>query len=246
MMRVEDLTRRLVLLVAVAMGLLAAGCGAGSAPVPSVDVVVVGHSPSDASQARLFGGELHGILGRARARHGRVLAGVIAAENSTTWPVDVTFDAGGGNAFGRQRRDRAAQAQAERRAQQLLAEPAPPGSSDIVASQVAAAQLFAQLRGDGGSTLTLWVLSDGHQVGDGLNLYTADLSALGIERQIAASTEAGTIPNLRGVEVRFAGAGLDRRRIDLAREAGIKRFWAAWVRATGGRLAAYAGHDVSR
>jgi hypothetical protein len=219
--------------------LLATACGGQppQAPIP-MDVIVVDHSPSVRTRTSYFLNEARDILGDAARRHSHVLIGEIGALNTATWPIDRKFNATG-NAFARTRKNHRTGAQAVAALHQLLAGPSPAASSDLLASTLAAARVLRDQRG----ARKLWIISDAHQVGDGVNLYTADLSTAGIRRTLARLRVNGMLADLRGVEIHFDGVGLDAARQGTSREVDIERFWKAWTHAAGATLASFDSHS---
>lgn len=239
------MTRRIVITLSIAASVTASGCGDSSEPPAQrpTRVIMIGHSGSDRAQAGYFRAETARILTAARLHHDRVLVSIIGAPNTSHWPVDVTFNSTGGNSFGRDRKDRALQDGAERTIAEMLAAPSPPGSSDLVAASLSAADVMRQLPSS--VPKEVWFLSDAHAVGEGLNLYTADLSAEGIAKELGLLRKQTTLASLKDVSIHFNGVSLDRSRLKAEREQAIGRFWAAWSQATGGRLVSYTSHDIT-
>jgi len=236
--------------VLTAVGVLVAGCRRGAGPSSGSD-----RPPPTAVVVALFdvSGSTKGAA--IRERYVRELGKVIAVlhggervvgdritENSlvsSSFPIDCTLPASEalGNPLLFQGRLRKAVASLRSDAGEAIRTMAPAPHTDIFNALFNAQKVFHSERNRGARRKALVMLSDMVEQTPRRDLTGMTLTPRDAERVIAEDRAAGRLPDLKGVVVWVAGAGVTTDRIlPDAKLLRIQRFWVAYFRACGADL----------
>lgn len=227
---------------AAALGLLLAvvtattGCGSAcTSSAAHVQALLLDRSPSDAANMPTYQTLAHTVIRHAVVRHAHVLVGTVGTLGDARWEIDRRLEVTARNAFGCQRKRRQAASQVNRRIDALFAAPTPEGSSDLIATLIATGRTLANEP----QPADVWVDSDTHQVGSGVDLYHDDLDPTSVGETLERLRAEGLLADLHGARVHFVGVGLAKHPLPNARERLIEAFWRRWVSASRGTVVSY-------
>ena len=230
--------RRAAALTLLLLAVAAATTGCGSACTSSasdVQVLLLDRSPSDAANMPTYRALAHQVIARAAASEAHVLVGTVGTLGDADWEIDQGLSVTARNSFGCERKRRQAARRVNARIDELFESPAPDGSSDVIATLIATGRTLANEP----RPADVWVDSDTHQVGSGVDLYHDDLDPASVDATFERLRREGLLADLHGARVHFIGAGLAKWPLPSARERLIEAFWRRWVTASHGTVVAY-------
>lgn len=232
--RVRRAAALALLLLAVATA--TTGCGSACTSSAShVQVLLLDRSPSDAANMPTYQALAHQVIRRVAARQPHVLVGTVGTLGDARWEIDRRLSVTSRTRFGCKRKRRQAASRVNDRIDELFASPAPEGSSDLIATFIATGRTLANEP----RPADVWVDSDTHQVGSGVDLYHDDLDPASVDAMLERLRTEDLLADLRGARVHFVGVGLAKSPLTSVRGRQIEAFWRRWVAASNGTVVAY-------